>query len=345
MNTARQDYFRRLLPVLLILVLVVFAVWSIALGPVPIAWSELLPGQAKSLSQTLVFELRLPRLVLAVAVGFALGISGAASQGLFRNPLADPSLIGIGAGASLGATLAVVVVTFVPALTAVFPVLQNAMAFTCALLTTAIVYLLAVKVANHANTRVVTMLLAGVAIAAFASALTSFCKYLITNDGLRLITFWQMGDLNNHSWIDALWVCAISLIAAIILLTKARSLNALLLGEQEAADTGVNVTSITWQVIVLVALSVASAVSVVGAIGFIGLLAPHMVRLLVGPNHQYVLINAGLAGAVLLVMADIASRSVMPPSILPVGILTSALGAPVFLWMLLTSRGGYRWGN
>ena len=311
---------------------------ELALGPVAIAphevWAALWPGQSAADQNALIITvIRLPRAVLAALVGAILAISGAAMQGLFRNPLADPSLIGVTAGASLGASLAIV---FGGALAGAMGLtIVSIGAFIGAVLAVLLVYALATR---GTQTSVTTMLLAGIAIGALAGAATSLLEFVASNEMLRRIILWQMGGLDGATWprVGLLAAVAVPVVAGLIGLAPA--LNALLLGESEARHLGFAVDMIKTVLIGLVALGVGVSVALAGAIVFVGLVVPHIVRLAIGPDHRLVLPGAALAGATLLLGADVAARLLVAPAELPVGLLTALVGAPFFILLLRGSR-------
>ncbi len=294
--------------------------------------------------------LRLPRMLLAALVGACLALCGGAMQGLFRNPLADPSLIGVSAGASLGASL---VIVLVPLLLG-SGVIDGAMGETLSLslmvggafmggsLAVLLVYRLATApgVGAPGSTSIATMLLAGIAISALAGAGNSLLSFYADNEMLRRISLWQMGRLDGADWPRvALAATALGLLL-VGLLGQGRALNALLLGESQARYLGIDVEHLKRRVILLTALGVGVTVAVAGAIVFVGLVVPHIVRLLIGPDHRFLLPASTLLGAALLVVADILSRLVVAPAELPVGIVTALLGVPFFFSLLLRQRRG-----
>lgn len=323
---------------------------SVSIGSVAIGWSDhfwlLMPGVQSGQSayaDTILTHIRWPRALLGLSVGAVLGITGAALQGLFRNPLAEPSLLGLSAGASLGAGLAIFVASVLAIPFALQVPLQVILAFAFALMTSALIYLVASPSGNAAGRSVTTMLLAGIAITALVGAATSLLKVWVSAELLRQVSLWQMGSLDGGSWLTLSWFVPLVCIGALLLLRQAKALNALMLGEGEAQWLGVPVARVKLLVIALVALLTAAAVAVSGVIGFVGLLAPHAVRLLVGPNHRHVLLNSLLAGALMLQLADIVARQMMAPVVLPVGVITAVVGAPVFLWLLVRDRNHYQW--
>lgn len=287
-------------------------------------------------NELIVSQLRLPRVVLSALVGAVLAVTGVLMQGLFRNPLADPSLIGVTAGASAGASIAIVLGGSLPAVKLVLGLSFVATgAFAGALLATLLVYRLA---ASDATTSVSTMLLAGIAISALAGAVNNVFQFFADNHLLRQISLWQMGSISTANWSRVLMASPVFLVALAITPRYATALNAMLLGESEARHLGVDVERVKIQLIVIVSMTVGVAVSLAGTIAFVGLITPHMVRLLMGPNHRYLIPCSALAGAILLTVADALARTLVAPTELPVGVLTATLGAPFFLSLLRQQR-------
>lgn len=331
----RRNYLpaRRVLLALLLLVplclLLAISTGAIAL-PLLETINALLGRSDDYQTRAIVLQIRLPRALLAAAVGALLGISGAVTQGLFRNPLADPSLIGVTGGAVFGASLAIVMggsqlfgITGL-SLVAFGAFLGGAMAVI-------VVYRLAT---TELGTSVTTMLLAGIAITALAGSFSNFLEFIADNEMLRRISLWKMGGLDgaDHARIlIAGLVCALTLI---LLPRYAQALNALLLGESEARHLGIDVASVKRSLIILVAAAVGSSVALAGTIAFVGLIVPHIMRLIIGPDHRYLLCASALAGAVLLPLADTFARLVIAPTELPVGMITAAIGAPFFILLL-----------
>ncbi len=296
--------------------------------PLPPGWSETW--------ETILYEIRLPRTVLIALTGAALGGSGATYQGLFRNPLADPYLIGIASGAGLGAVLAMAWPWPVAVLgLATIP----ASAFVGALLTTALVYNLA-RVGKA--TPVTTLILSGVAVGAFATALMTFVM-LRSQGELRRAMAWLLGGFTLGGW-PPVWVAAPYIAIGLgVLIALARPLNVLQFGEEQAQQMGLNVERVKLLLIGAASLTTAAAVAFSGIIGFVGLVVPHVVRLLWGPDYRRLLPLASLLGAALLLLADTAARVVIAPQELPVGILTALAGAPFFLWLLRRARQEMFW--
>lgn len=310
---------------------------GLALGPQIILPFELLSNDAAVVSDRIIVErLRLPRTLMAGLIGAALAVSGVMMQGLFRNPLADPSLIGVSSGASAGASFVIVLgAGWLGAHDLLGVSLVALGAFLGAALATYTVYRLA---AHSTGTSVATMLLAGIAISALAGALNSFFSFIADNHMLRQISLWQMGSLSGVSWPRLGFAAAVFLPLLCLYPRYSGALNALLLGESEARHLGVDVHRLKIQVIALVALTVGCAVALTGTIAFVGLVTPHIVRLLIGPDHRALIPAACLAGAVLLMLADALSRFLLAPAELPIGVVTALLGAPFFLSLLKQQR-------
>lgn len=339
---------RKWVLLLLVLFLIAIALLSIDKGAVEISVAQCfaiigqkigiqLPYAFTIEQEVTLLQIRLPRVVLGLLVGAGLGASGAAMQGLFRNPLADPSLIGVSSGAALAATAVIIIgdmVSFsVPPFLRMF--FFPMAAFAGGLITTLIVYRLS---SFAGQTIVATMLLAGIAINALAQAASGLLTFFATDTQIRSITFWKLGSLGGTSWSNVT-VAAPFLILPIILFPRlARALNALLLGEAEAGHLGINIQVVKRVTIILVALCVGASVAVTGLIGFVGLIIPHLVRLLIGPDNRFVLPCSALLGASLLLVADLIARTIVVPAELPIGILTALAGAPFFLWLLIRDR-------
>ena len=286
---------------------------------------------ATDMLTVILLEIRVPRLLLGLMVGSSLAVAGVLMQGIFRNALADPSLVGVSSGASLGAAAMIVAKNNVATASWMGPWLVAGAAFVGGVTATAVVYRLALR--RH-ETRVTTMLLAGIAINALASAGVGFMQSMADDDELRDLTFWMLGSLSGATW-TAVGVLAPFVVAvAFALPWLAASLDALLLGEAEATHVGVSVERVKRAAVVLAAGAVGAAVAVSGTIFFIGLVVPHLFRLLAGPAHNRLMPGAALLGAMLVVLADVVARTVIAPAELPIGIMTAFLGAPFFLVLL-----------
>jgi iron complex transport system permease protein len=319
------------------------ALAAISLGSIAIAPSRVFAiltglhtsGQIDMARDALVvLQIRLPRLLLGAVVGAALAVSGAVMQGLFRNPLADPGLIGVSSGAGFAAAVAIVLGgQFLPDATASVPfIILPLAAFAGALISTLILYAVA---SRGGRTSMAVMLLAGIAFAALAGAGTGWLSYISDDRQLRDLTFWSMGSLGGATWRKVAIVVPMILPTLITVPFLAHGLNAMALGEAEAFHLGVNVQRLKVAAVGLVSISVGAAVACSGLIGFVGIIVPHLLRLLVGANYRFLLPASALLGASLLVGADIFARIIVAPSELPIGIITATLGAPFFIWLLL----------
>jgi iron complex transport system permease protein len=325
--------------VVLAVALVAVVVVSISLGtvtvPVGRVWSVVvahLTGRSADvgLDDRIVWDLRAPRVLLAAVVGAGLSTAGVSLQALVRNPLADPYMLGVSSGASLGA---VVVLAFGSAAVAGLSVAGAA--FAGALGALGVVFVAAYRAGRLADTRLV---LAGVAVGHLALAGTSFVQLQADPTQLRGLLFWMMGSVSGARWGDlAVPTGAIAVCAAWLLL-QGRSLNALLLGDDDAAALGVDVHRLRIGLLVVGSLLTATAVTVSGGIGFVGLMVPHATRLVVGGDHRRLLPAAALAGATFLVLVDLAARTVDRPNEYPISVFTAALGAPFFLWLMQRNR-------
>jgi len=319
---------------------------SIARGATPISIARifdilagLLGGDsaAGTGDTAIVLQIRLPRTILGFAVGAALALSGAALQGLFRNPLADPTLIGASSG---GALAAVAVIVLGGAALGPLGGLARALAlpviaFAGAIAATMLVYRFATR---DGETSVATMLLAGIGVGAIANAGIGILIFMSDDDQLRTLNFWLLGSLAASTWTVVLPAVAFLVVPLILLPRCAAGLNAFALGEAEAGHLGVSVERLKHRLIALTALAAGASVAVAGAIGFVGLIVPHLVRMGLGADHRLVLPASTLLGGTLLVAADIAARTLVIPAELPIGIVTSLAGGPIFLWLLLRRR-------
>ncbi|WP_230875361.1 iron chelate uptake ABC transporter family permease subunit [Pseudomonas toyotomiensis] len=329
--------------------LLVLVLWlSLALGPVSLPLGDTMRAALRLLglplaadasiqqAELILSQIRMPRTLLGLAVGMVLALCGVAMQGLFRNPLADPGLVGVSSGAALGAAVAIVGGAAFGGLPEAFaPYLLSACAFVGGLLVTALVYRLGRR---DGQTNVATMLLAGIALTALAGAAIGLFTYLADDATLRTLTFWNLGSLNGASY-TRLWPLLLATLAvALWLPRRARALNALLLGESEARHLGFDVERLKRELVFCTALGVGAAVAAAGLIGFIGLVVPHLMRLLVGPDHRLLLPASALAGASLLLLADLIARLALAPAELPIGIVTALIGAPFFLYLLVRGR-------
>ena len=286
-----------------------------------------------------LLQIRLPRVIAAMLIGSGLAVAGAAMQGLFRNPMADPTLIGISFGASFFAVLTIVVLSSLPILnnSSLIPkyYLLNVTTFAGACLTSFLVFRLS---KTGGRSLITTLLLAGLAINALCRALTDLVTYVANDEQLRTATFWTMGSLGGITWSSVLALLPFMLVPIILLPRLAKSLNVFALGEQEAAYLGIKVKRLKTMIVVLTTLLVGASVAVAGVIGFVGLIVPHMLRSVIGSDHRLLLPNCALLGATLLMIADVVSRTIIAPAELPIGIVTAVIGTPVFVLLLIKQK-------
>lgn len=308
-----------------------YAVFSIVLEKIPLL-SSLASESFPPSWETIVVQIRLPRIVLGAVVGAALAAAGTSMQGLFRNPMADPFIIGISSGAALGAASTIILGMIVLRIDPGYTV--QLMAFVGALSAVLLVY--SVAKMDH-RIPVQTLLLAGIAVASFLSALTSFLIYLYARDVFSVL-FWLIGSLGASKWDDVATVSPIIVIGALVLTLYARDLNSILLGEETARHLGVEVERVKKLILVVSSLVTAAAVSVSGIIGFVGLIIPHIMRLIVGPDHRILLPSSALVGGIFLIWCDVIARMVVAPAELPIGIITSLFGAPFFIYLLYRQK-------
>ncbi|MDO9574015.1 MAG: iron chelate uptake ABC transporter family permease subunit [Candidatus Contubernalis sp.] len=298
-------------------------------------FSQFIQKDWPSTWETIIFNMRLPRVVLGFIVGASLSIAGAAFQGLLRNPLADPYTIGVSSGAALGATVAIF--------------LQNSyglfffggvpfFAFLGAIMALLFVYNLS-KVGN--NIPVVTLLLAGVVVSSFLSAVISLLM-LSAGEHIRGIFFWLVGGLSLKTWSHVIMVLPYVIIGSSVIFYWSRDLNVILLGEEAASNLGIEVNRVKKIILVAASLITGAVVSVSGMIGFVGLIIPHAVRMIVGPDHRILIPTSALVGGIYLIWVDSLARTMMAPIEMPVGIITAFLGAPFFIYLLRTKRKDFR---
>lgn len=294
-------------------------------------------GEIADTDRYVLLDIRLPRIVMAILIGSALAVSGTCLQGMFKNPLATPSLIGITAGASLFAAVSIVLGghfrAYLPEI--LDQSLISAMAFLGAVLTMSFVYRMST---SGGKTNVVVMLLAGVAISALAGAATGFLTYLSKEEQLRDLTFWTLGSLGAATWMKNGILLVVVSVSFFVLIKKGKVLNALMLGEKDARHLGIAVEKTKRQIIFFTALMVGTSVAFSGSIGFVGLIVPYILRLLFKSNYYMILPLSAVLGSILLLGADTISRTVVAPSELPIGILTAFMGAPIFIAILISFK-------
>ena len=330
--------------------LVVSVILGCGLGPVSIRVSDVYRGMVHRLSgiftgqtaplesirestQNIVWFLRAPRVLLGALIGAALTLSGVGMQAFTKNPLAEPYVLGISSGASLGAVLAMLLGVSVP----VLGKLSVSMgAFAGALVSILLVYLLA---KSRGSVTPIRLILVGVAVSAMFQAFTNYIVYTAPDDAaVREATFWMLGGLGSAEWEDLPLLLCLVPPAFLLMLALSKSLNAMMMGDSSAITLGVNLNVVRNLLIVITALLTASSVAVSGCIGFVGLVIPHLVRSVVGPDHRKLIPISMLTGAIFLIWVDVGARMIKPPAELPIGILTAFLGAPLFLWMIRVRR-------
>ncbi len=326
----------------LVLGLLILAVVSACIGQVPTSPAEVLgsiahrigldlgPLPAHPAGDVTLWQVRFPRVVLAIVVGAGLACSGALLQGVFANPLAEPGVIGVSSGAAVGASMVIVTGGAFVSGSAV-----AAAAFATGLVTTILVYLLA---RSDGRTEVVTLVLTGVAINAVAGGLIAFFTFVADPAARDQIVFWQLGSLNGATWQAVSVVTPMAVVGVTVSMLLARRLDLLSLGESAAAHLGVNVERLRQVAIVVVALLVSASVAFTGIILFVGLVVPHLMRMVVGPGHRLLIPASVLCGAIVLLAADLGARTLVPNADLPLGMLTSLIGGPFFFWMLRRTR-------
>lgn len=326
---------------LLVLTAILSATTGAADIPFNRLWSALgigtpeTPGQLAR-DQLILYSIRLPRLVCAAMIGALLAMSGAMMQGLFRNPLADPALVGVSSGGAFAAAASIVLIDK-------FALIQSfygmdtlpVAAFAGSLLTTFILYRIA---SSKGRTSVAMFLLAGLAIAALANAGIGLLVFVADDRQLRDITFWLLGSLSGSSWHKAAMIAPVLVIVAAILPFLARPLDLLVLGEAEAFHAGVPVERLKTVAIVLISAMTGASVAICGVVGFVGIVVPHLLRIAIGPGHRLLLPASAMFGASLMLAADTCARIIAAPAEVPIGILTAAVGAPFFLLLLLRQR-------
>ncbi|MFD9690645.1 FecCD family ABC transporter permease [Kitasatospora sp. NPDC059146] len=280
--------------------------------------------------ESVLWNVRLPRVVLALLVGGSLGCAGALMQGVFGNPLAEPAVIGVSSGGAVGAVACIVL-----GLDALGGWTVTVFAFAGGLSTVFAVYLMA---RAGGRTEVVTLILTGVAVNAFCGALIGLLLFTADSAAISQVTFWQLGSLSQATWGKVLAVLPFAVVGLTVAPLYARKLDLLALGERPARHLGVDVERMRLTLIAVVALLTAAAVAVSGIIGFVGLVVPHLLRMLAGPGHRFLLPASALGGALVLVAADLAARTLAAPAELPLGVLTALIGSPFFFWLLRRTR-------
>ncbi|MGM3193043.1 FecCD family ABC transporter permease [Dickeya dadantii subsp. dieffenbachiae] len=314
--------------------LALLAVIAAGSGAMPVSLTQLISLPLDSMAWQVWLYIRLPRVVLALLVGMALALSGAGMQGLFRNPLADPVLLGVSSGAAVGVALAILFPLALPPLLALYlPLLA---AFVGSLL----IMLLLFSLSLSGERSLSRLLLVGIAINAIGSAVTGLLAWISNDQQLRQLSLWGMGSMAQAQWVTVAAVASLVVPCVWWLQRLASPLNLLQLGDEEAHYLGVDVHRTRRRIVILCAVLVAAAVSVSGIIVFVGLITPHLMRLLLGADHRWLLPGTTLGGALLLLLADTLARTLVVPAEMPVGLLTGLVGGPWFLWLILRRQHG-----
>jgi iron complex transport system permease protein len=320
---------KKILPAFLTLGIIIAGIISVGVGSVPIPLPQLFSmSNAPDYMKTIVYDIRLPRIFMAILIGMMLSSSGVVVQAVFQNPLADPYIIGIAASATFGAVIAYVF--------QLPDIMYGVLAFFSCLISTFIIF----RLANRGGKiNISTLLIVGIAVAAFIGAFTSFAMYLIGEDSFK-ITMWMMGYLGGATWKKVLILVLPLVFSLLFFFSQRTKLDALLSGDEEAHSLGIDIYKLKAQILGVSALIVAFSVAFSGMIGFVGLIIPHSIRMLTGPSNSKLLPNAALAGGFFLLVCDTMGRMVLAPVEIPIGVVTSFFGAPFFLYLAFKNRGG-----
>ena len=333
------------------LVLVSIFLISVTFGPVFISLKQIFQillhnsgfninleeNSITKIQEVVLLNIRFPRILLAILVGLGLGISGAILQGLFRNPLVDPGFIGVSSGAAVGAMIAIMFshIISVYFMASLVPFLLPILAMIGSFVTTILIYNVS-KVANKTN--IMVMLLAGIAINALSGSIIGLFVSVSSDTELRSFTFWTLGGLDNADWGILLILSFFIIIPSFIVYRMRKQMDIFMLGDAEAHHLGLDVEYLKKKIILISSMIVGISVAFCGMIGFIGLVTPHLVRLFIGSNHKYLIPGSALLGAILLSVSDLISKTIIAPAQLPVGVVTSAIGAPFFVWLIISQK-------
>ena len=320
---------KKILPITLIIGIFITTIVSILIGSVTIPLEYIFfLEKAPDYIKTIIFNLRLPRIMMALLIGMMLASSGAVVQTVFQNPLADPYIIGIAASATFGAVIAFAL--NLP------DFMYGILAFITCLASTFLIF----KIAKKGNSiNISTLLIVGIAISSFLGAFTSFAMYLIGEDSFK-ITMWMMGYLGNASWKRVIFLLIPLILSLVYFYLKKYELDALLSGDEEAHSLGIDINRLKIRILAVSALIVAFSVAFSGMIGFVGLIIPHTIRMIVGPSNSKMLPNTILAGGFFLLLCDTFGRVILAPIEIPIGVITAFFGAPFFLYLALKSKKG-----
>jgi len=319
---------KKALPLILILGIFIMGILSVGMGSVSIPLAHIInPVEAPDYMKIIIYDIRLPRILMAVLIGMMLSSSGVVVQTVFQNPLADPYIIGIAASATFGAVIAFIF--------GMSDIMYGVMAFVSCITSTFIIFNLANR---GGKVNVTTLLIIGIAVSSFIGAMTSFAMYLIGEDSFK-ITMWLMGYLGNATW-QKVGILTLPLLLSLIFFYINRSqLDALLSGDEEAHSLGINVQTLKIKVLTVASLVVAFSVAFSGMIGFVGLIIPHSIRMITGPSNSKLLPNAALAGGLFLLICDTIGRMALAPVEVPIGVVTAFFGAPFFLYLAFKNSG------
>ncbi|WP_369310508.1 FecCD family ABC transporter permease [Providencia rettgeri] len=328
--------FQRPFFVIIILLFILLGLTFIAsnAGPINFSFQKLWQASAADPDWQIWLNIRLPRVLIAVLVGLALAVSGAIMQGLFRNPLADPSLLGISSGAALAVAAFIILSFSLPA------VMQNYGHIAAAFIGSLVVSLIIFSLNRSSNGNLARLLLAGIAINALCMSFIGVLSYISNDQQLRTFSLWMMGSLGNVDWTSLSIAATIILPVTVACLWQGNKLNILQLGDEDAHYLGLNVERAKFVLLLLSALLVGCAVAMSGVIGFVGLVIPHLIRMTLGPDHRWLIPGSAIVGAALLLIADTIARTAVAPAEIPVGLLTGLIGGPYFLWLILRQPAG-----
>ncbi|MBC2854888.1 iron ABC transporter permease [Cetobacterium sp. 2A] len=320
---------KKYLPLILILGIIMTGIFSVGMGSVPIPLEQLFSmTDAPDYIKTIIYDIRLPRIFMAILIGMMLSSSGVVVQAVFQNPLADPYIIGIAASATFGAVVAYVL--------QLPDIMYGVLAFISCLISTFIIFKLSNK---GGKVDITTLLIVGIAVSSFIGAFTSFAMYLIGEESFK-ITMWLMGYLGGATWIKVGILIVPLILSLVFFFLQRTQLDALLSGDEEAHSLGVDVQSLKKKVLVVSSFVVAFSVAFSGMIGFVGLIIPHSIRMITGPSNSKLLPNSALAGGFFLLICDTIGRLVLAPVEIPIGVVTAFFGAPFFLYLAFKGKGG-----
>ena len=321
--------------------LFIFILLNLSYAKVPLSLGEVwdvVMGRGTWANDIIVKNVNAPMVVIGLFVGAGLAVTGGVMQAVFRNPLASPYILGLSSGASLGAALSIVFsITLIPA-----AIVQPVFAFVFCLLTMFLVY--GISRSGGSSVRTETLVLAGVAVSSLISALVSLLTYIAPSEEMQDIVYWSMGSLSNVEWEEMVFVIPIVVVGCLIMITQARNLNAMMIGDAHAMDLGVDVRRVRLFLLIVSSLVVAACVAFVGTIGFIGLVIPHIFRLLLGPDNRVVLPISFLGGSAFIIICNYIGHVVAPSyGVLPIGVVTAIIGAPFFIYLLMSRRREVGW--